>query len=108
LPRRRATYRVKDRRPVFHCACEAGDVRLIRLRPGSDRDDRNLSVRVATEGLAIRVSISEEQTVDLVVGEPGPALRLTPRLSLEPGEYAFVSQSNPNTLNARMYDFGVD
>lgn len=95
---------------MFQCGCEAGDVRLVELRPGVDHDDRNLSVRVASEGFSIRVLIPEERTVELIIdGESGARLKLTPRLALEPGEYAFVSQSNLNTVSAvRVFAFGMD
>ncbi len=100
----RATYRVNDRRPTFLSGYQAGDLTLVRLKPGDDHDDRNLKVMVR----AGKFEIPVEETVELVVdGEPGGLLRLTPRLSLEPGEYGFVSPID-DRLRAKMFDFGVD
>ena len=95
---------MNDRRPTFLSGYQAGDLTLVRLKPGDDHDDRNLKVMVR----AGKFEIPVEETVELVVdGEPGGLLRLTPRLSLEPGEYGFVSPID-DRLRAKMFDFGVD
>ena len=107
LRSRRATYRVNDRQPTFLSGYQAGDLTLVRLKSGDDHDDRNLKVMVNRQGTGLEIPV--EETVELVVdSEPGGLLRLTPRLSLEPGEYGFVSPSDLNRLPAKMFDFGVD
>jgi hypothetical protein len=105
LPGRRATYRVNDPRPIFLCD-QAGDVILVRLRPGDEHDDRNLKI-----GLQVGkgVYIPVEEIVDLVVDvESSGLFRLMPRRPLESGEYGFVSASGVFRLPATIFDFGVD
>lgn len=56
----------------------------------------------------MQITIPEDRMIELV-DESAPLRRVRPRLSLEPGEYAFVSQSSLNVLfPVRMFDFGID
>jgi len=107
---RRARHRTTDRRPTFECACVAADVLLFRLRPGKELNDRNFAVRVKADVTGTTL-LPLDATVELAIEEgAGDVLRITPRQPLEPGEYAFVSQSqmNSSVLKVRMFDFGVD
>src|SRR5262249_19224423 len=44
LKGRKAQYRVTDKKPVFYSSWGPNEAPLVRLKPGSDHDDRNLKI----------------------------------------------------------------
>src|SRR5215475_764592 len=95
LKGRKATYHIADKKPVFYSTWSANDAPLVRLKPGSDHDDRNLKISsgsFAPFGGSIKYGVRSEDKVDLESAERDPRglYKLTPKEPLKPGEYGFV------------------
>ena len=111
---RKAQYRITDKKPTFYSAWSANDAPLVRLKPGSDHDDRNLKISsgsFAPFGGSIKYGVRSEDKVDLESAERDARglYKLTPKEPLKPGEYGFVlTYGMAAGASGRVYDFGVD
>lgn len=111
---RKAQYRMTDKKPTFYSAWSANDAPLVRLKPGSDHDDRNLKVSSGAYapygGGSIKYGVRSEDRVDLEPAEKDARgyYRLTPKEPLKPGEYGFVLTYGTQGTTGQIYDFGVD
>jgi len=114
LKGRKATYRIADKKPVFYSTWSANDAPLVRLKPGSDHDDRNLKISsgsFAPFGGSVKYGVRSEDKVDMEAAERDARglYKLTPKEPLKPGEYGFVLTYGMATgASGRVYDFGVD
>jgi hypothetical protein len=114
LKGRKATYRIADKKPVFYSTWSANDAPLVRLKRGSDHDDRNLKISsgsFAPFGGSIKYGVRSEDKVDLEAAERDARglYKLTPKEPLKPGEYGFVlTYGMAAGASGRVYDFGVD
>jgi len=114
LKGRKATYRISDKKPVFYSTWSANDAPLVRLKPGSDHDDRNLKIgggSFAPYGGSVKYGVRSEDKIDLESAERDSRglYKLTPKEPLKPGEYGFVLTYGAATgASGRVYDFGVD
>ena len=114
LKGRKATYRIADKKPVFYSTWSANDAPLVRLKPGSDHDDRNLKISsgsFAPFGGSVKYGVRSEDKVDMESAERDARglYKLTPKEPLKPGEYGFVLTYGTATgASGRVYDFGVD
>jgi hypothetical protein len=114
LKGRKASYRIADKKPVFYSTWSANDAPLVRLKPGSDHDDRNLKISsgsFAPFGGSIKYGVRSEDKVDLEAAERDARglYKLTPKEPLKPGEYGFVlTYGMAAGASGRVYDFGVD
>lgn len=111
---RKAQYRIADKKPVFYSTWSANDAPLVRLKPGSDHDDRNLKISsgsYAPFGGSVKYGVRSEDRVDLEASERDARglYKLTPKEPLKPGEYGFVlTYGMAAGATGRVYDFGVD
>src|SRR5499433_2731197 len=114
LKGRKATYRIADKKPVFYSTWSANDAPLVRLKPGSDHDDRNLKISsgsFAPFGGSVKYGVRSEDKVDMEASEKDARglFKLTPKEPLKPGEYGFVlTYGMAAGASGRVYDFGVD
>src|SRR5262245_30690602 len=114
LKGKKATYRIADKKPVFYSTWSANDAPLVRLKPGSDHDDRNLKISSGSYapygGGSIKYGVRSEDRIDLEPAEKDARgyYRLTPREPLKPGEYGFVLTYGTSGTTGQIYDFGVD
>jgi len=114
LKGRKATYRIADKKPVFYSTWSSNDAPLVRLKPGSDHDDRNLKISsgsFAPFGGSVKYGVRSEDKVDMesVERDSRGLYKLTPKEPLKPGEYGFVLTYGTATgASGRVYDFGVD
>src|SRR5262250_77375 len=114
LQGRKATYRIADKKPVFYSTWSANDAPLVRLKPGSDHDDRNLKISsgsFAPFGGSVKYGVRSEDKVDMEASERDARglFKLTPKEPLKPGEYGFVlTYGMAAGASGRVYDFGVD
>jgi len=114
LQGRKATYRIADKKPVFYSTWSANDAPLVRLKPGSDHDDRNLKISsgsFAPFGGSVKYGVRSEDKVDMEASEKDTRglFKLTPKEPLKPGEYGFVlTYGMAAGASGRVYDFGVD
>ena len=114
LPGRKAAYRIADKKPVFYSTWSANDAPLVRLKPGSDHDDRNLKISsgsFAPFGGSVKYGVRSEDKVDMEASEKDARglFKLTPKEPLKPGEYGFVlTYGMAAGASGRVYDFGVD
>jgi len=114
LKGRKATYRIADKKPVFYSTWSANDAPLVRLKPGSDHDDRNLKISsgsFAPFGGSVKYGVRSEDKVDMEAAERDARglYKLTPKEPLKPGEYGFVlTYGMAAGASGRVYDFGVD
>jgi len=108
---KKAQYRTPERQPVFLTAWAPNEVSLVRLKPGTDHDDRNLQIASGSSNRFSRTrtsGIRSEDQVDVEVQRDARGLyQLTPRQPLPPGEYAFVLTYGGGAVG-QVYDFGVD
>jgi hypothetical protein len=111
---RKATYRFADKKPVFYSTWSPNDAPLVRLKPGSDHDDRNLKISsgsFAPFGGSVKYGVRSEDKVDMEPAEKDARglYKLTPKEPLPPGEYGFVlTYGMAAGTSGRVYDFGVD
>jgi hypothetical protein len=111
---RKAQYRIADKKPVFYSTWSANDAPLVRLKPGSDHDDRNLKISsgsYAPFGGSVKYGVRSEDRVDMEAAEKDARglYKLTPKEPLKPGEYGFVlTYGMAPGASGRVYDFGVD
>ena len=111
---RKAQYRIADKKPVFYSTWSANDAPLVRLKPGSDHDDRNLKISsgsYAPFGGSVKYGVRSEDKVDMEASEKDARglYKLTPKEPLKPGEYGFVlTYGMAAGASGRVYDFGVD
>jgi hypothetical protein len=111
---RKAQYRIADKKPVFYSTWSANDAPLVRLKPGSDHDDRNLKISsgsFAPFGGSLKYGVRSEDRVDMEASEKDARglYKLTPKEPLKPGEYGFVlTYGMAAGASGRVYDFGVD
>ena len=114
LQGRKARYRIADKKPVFYSTWSANDAPLVRLKPGSDHDDRNLKISsgsFAPFGGSVKYGVRSEDKVDMEASEKDARglFKLTPKEPLKPGEYGFVlTYGMAAGASGRVYDFGVD
>ena len=114
LQGRKAQYRIADKKPVFYSTWSANDAPLVRLKPGSDHDDRNLKISsgsFAPFGGSVKYGVRSEDKVDMEASEKDARglYKLTPKEPLKPGEYGFVlNYGMAAGASGRVYDFGVD
>ncbi len=101
FPGRRARYRIPDRRPVF--LSTAGELLLVRLRPGTVLEDRNLET--GSSNMLFSQSGIRERIRVIVERDPRGGVRITPAEPLAPGEYGLVRET---VMFPQVYDFGVD
>ena len=110
LQGRRATFSVGERQPVFYSSYSPAEALLLRLRPGDIQDDGNDEVGKGGLFSGNRTGPRKEDQIDVTAEREGNLFRLTPRTTLEPGEYGFVlldTQTRAGGTN-RIFDFGVD
>jgi hypothetical protein len=111
---RKAQYRITDKKPTFFSPWSANDAPLVRLKPGSDHDDRNLKISSGSYapygGGSIKYGVRSEDRIDLEPAEKDARgyYRLTPKEPLKPGEYGFVLTYGTQGTTGQIYDFGVD
>ncbi len=110
---KKAQYRISDRKPVFYSTWSANDVPLVRLKPGSDHDDRNLKISsgsYAPFGGSTKFGVRSEDKVDVESEKDARGLyKMTPKEPLKPGEYGFVlTYGMAGGTSGRVFDFGVD
>ena len=111
---RKAPYRITDKKPTFYSPWSANDAPLVRLKPGSDHDDRNLKISSGSYapygGGSSKYGVRSEDRVDLEPAEKDARgyYRLTPKEPLKPGEYGFVLTYGTSGTTGQVYDFGVD
>ena len=111
---RKAPYRIADKKPVFYSTWSANDAPLVRLKPGSDHDDRNLKISsgsYAPFGGSIKYGVRSEDKVDMEAADRDARglYKLIPKEPLKPGEYGFVlTYGMAAGASGRVYDFGVD
>jgi hypothetical protein len=111
---RKAQYRIGDKKPVFYSTWSPNDAPLVRLKPGSDHDDRNLKISsgsFAPFGGSVKYGVRSEDKVDMESAERDARglYKLTPKEPLKPGEYGFVlTYGMAAGASGRIYDFGVD
>ena len=111
---RKAQYRIADKKPVFYSTWSPNDAPLVRLKPGSDHDDRNLKISsgsFAPFGGSVKYGVRSEDKVDMEAAEKDARglYKLTPKEPLPPGEYGFVlNYGMAAGASGRVYDFGVD
>jgi hypothetical protein len=111
---RKAQYRIADKKPVFYSTWSANDAPLVKLKPGSDHDDRNLKISsgsFAPFGGSVKYGVRSEDKVDMEAAERDARglYKLTPKEPLPPGEYGFVlNYGMAAGASGRVYDFGVD
>ena len=114
LKGKKAPYRISDRKPVFYSTWSANDVPLVRLKPGSDHDDRNLKISsgsYAPFGGSIKYGVRSEDKVDMEAADRDARglYKLIPKEPLKPGEYGFVlTYGMAGGTSGRVFDFGVD
>lgn len=116
LPGRRAAFRVGGAMWTFLSIYPSPEIKLFRLEPGVEHDDRNLKVRVRAANAfgTPRFEIPGDVVVELQTSREGDGLyRVTPIGPLPPGEYAFLSQVDLDRWQkypsrVRIYAFGVD
>ena len=109
LKGRRAGVRILEQQPVFLSAYPATDAVLVRLEPGSKKDDRNL--KIGSGGgywsFSHRMGVREKDRVETTVDRTDEGLyRVTPREPLPAGEYGFIIFAGGGT--AKVFDFGRD
>ena len=111
LKGKKAQYRTPERQPVFLTAWSPNEVSMVRLKPGTDHDDRNLQISSGSSAPFTRTrtsGIRSEDQVDVEAQRDARGLyRLTLRQPLPPGEYAFVLTYGGGAVG-QVYDFGVD
>jgi hypothetical protein len=112
---RKAQYRIADKKPVFYSTWSPNDAPLVRLKPGSDHDDRNLKISSGSYapfgGGSVKYGVRSEDKVDMEAAEKDSRglYKLTPKEPLKPGEYGFVlTYGMAAGASGRVYDFGVD
>jgi hypothetical protein len=111
---RKAQYRIADKKPVFYSTWSANDAALVRLKPGSDHDDRNLKISsgsYAPFGGSVKYGVRSEDRVEMEAADKDARglYKLTPKEPLKPGEYGFVlTYGMTPGASGRVYDFGVD
>ena len=115
LKGRKAAYRVTEQQPVFVSAWAPNEAPLIRLKPGSDHDDRNLKFSSGSFnpfGGSMKQGVRTEDIVDVESEkDPRGLYRIKPRQPLPPGEYGFILTHGVAAgagAGGKIYDFGVD
>ena len=89
LQGRKARYRIADKKPVFYSTWSANDAPLVRLKPGSDHDDRNLKISsgsFAPFGGSVTHGIRSEDKIDMEPAERDARglYKLSPKEPLKP------------------------
>jgi hypothetical protein len=112
---RKAQYRIADKKPVFYSTWSPNDAPLVRLKPGSDHDDRNLKISSGSYapfgGGSVKYGVRSEDKVDMEAADKDSRglYKLIPKEPLKPGEYGFVlTYGMAAGASGRVYDFGVD
>jgi hypothetical protein len=112
LKGRKAQYRVTDKKPVFYSAWGPNEAPLVRMKPGSDHDDRNLKIGGGSFmpfGGTQSYGVRSEDKIDVEAEKDTRGLyKMTPKEPLKPGEYAFVLTFGSAAGSGRVYDFGID
>jgi hypothetical protein len=112
LKGKKAPYRMADKKPVFYSAWGPNEAPLVRMKPGSDHDDRNLKIGGGSFmpfGGTQSFGVRSEDKVDVDAEKDARGLyKVTPKEPLKPGEYAFVLTFGSAAASGKVYDFGVD
>ena len=113
LKGKKAQYRVADKKPVFYSAWGPNEAPLVRLKPGSDHDDRNLKIGGGSFmpfGGTQSYGVRSEDKIDVDSEKDARGLyKMSPKEPLKPGEYAFVlTFGSAAGASGKVYDFGID
>ena len=113
LKGRKAQYRVTDKKPVFYSAWGPNEAPLVRMKPGSDHDDRNLKIGGGSFmpfGGTQSFGVRSEDRIDVDAEKDARGLyKMSPKEPLKPGEYAFVlTFGSAAGASGKVYDFGID
>lgn len=112
LKGRKAQYRVTDKKPVFYSSWGPNEAPLVRLKPGSDHDDRNLKIGGGSFmpfGGTQSYGVRSEDKIDVDAEKDARGLyKMSPKEPLKPGEYAFVLTFGSAAGSGKVYDFGID
>ena len=113
LKGRKAQYRVTDKKPVFYSAWGPNEAPLVRMKPGSDHDDRNLKIGGGSFmpfGGTQSFGVRSEDRIDIDAEKDARGLyKMSPKEPLKPGEYAFVlTFGSAAGASGKVYDFGID
>jgi len=113
LKGRKAQYRVTDKTPVFYSAWGPNEAPLVRMKPGSDHDDRNLKIGGGSFmpfGGTQSFGVRSEDRIDVDAEKDARGLyKMSPKEPLKPGEYAFVlTFGSAAGASGKVYDFGID
>jgi hypothetical protein len=112
LKGKKAQYRVTDKKPVFYSAWGPNEAPLVRMKPGSDHDDRNLKIGGGSFmpfGGTQSFGVRSEDRIDVDAEKDARGLyKMSPKEPLKPGEYAFVLTFGSAAGSGRVYDFGID
>ena len=113
LKGRKAQYRVTDKNPVFYSAWGPNEAPLVRMKPGSDHDDRNLKIGGGSFmpfGGTQSFGVRSEDRIDVDAEKDARGLyKMSPKEPLKPGEYAFVlTFGSAAGASGKVYDFGID
>src|SRR5438093_2142834 len=112
LKGRKAQYRVTDKKPVFYSAWGPNEAPLVRMKPGSDHDDRNLKIGGGSFmpfGGTQSFGVRSEDKIDVDAEKDARGLyKVTPKEPLKAGEYAFVLTFGSAAGSGKVYDFGID
>ncbi len=110
LKARRANVRIVETQPVFLSAYPPTDAVLVRLEPGTEKDDRNLKIGGGGGfwAFSMRSGVRQKDRIEVISERNEQGLyRITPRESLPPGEYGFVVFAS-GAGAAKVFDFGRD
>src|SRR5437660_2382209 len=112
LKGRKAQYRVTDKTPVFYSAWGPNEAPLVRMKPGSDHDDRNLKIGGGSFmpfGGRQSFCVRSEDRIDVDAEKDARGLyKMSPKEPLKAGEYAFVLTFGSAAGSGKVYDFGID
>jgi len=112
LKGKKAQYRVTDKKPVFYSSWGPNEAPLVRLKPGSDHDDRNLKIGGGSFmpfGGTQSYGVRSEDKIDVDSEKDARGLyKMSPKEPLKPGEYAFVLTFGSAAGSGKVYDFGID
>ena len=112
LKGKKAQYRLTDKKPVFYSSWGPNEAPLVRLKPGSDHDDRNLKIGGGSFmpfGGTQSYGVRSEDKIDVDSEKDARGLyKMSPKEPLKPGEYAFVLTFGSAAGSGKVYDFGID
>jgi hypothetical protein len=110
LKGRQATMRIVEAQPVFLSAYPATDAVLVKLEPGSKKDDRNLKIGGGGGfwNFSVSTGVREKDRIEVTAERNEQGLyRISPKKTLPPGEYGFIVFAGSGGA-AKVFDFGKD